>query len=80
MIKQKPSVQTELITKCLSKHIEGLEERIVQSNLPGSKVMDVEDVRRQIRYCRFVLDDTIELYKEEREFMLIEYIRLIPKR
>lgn len=73
MIKQKPSVQTELISKCLNKHIEGLEEQVIQSDLLGSKVVGVEDVRRQIRYCRRVLDAPLELCKEEKEFLLIEY-------
>ena len=73
MRKQRQAIQTELIKKCLKKHIDGLEEHIFWSNLHWKKDKDIEEARRQIEHCRRLLVNPSKISNEEKSFLISEY-------
>ncbi len=73
MRKQRQAIQTELIKKCLKKHIDELEEHIFWSNLHWKKDADIEEARRQIEHCRRLLVNPSKISNEEKSFLISEY-------
>ncbi len=73
MRNQRKAIQTELLKKCLKKHIGGLEEHINWSNLHWKKEGDIEEARKQIEHCRRLLVNPSKISNEEKSFLISEY-------
>ena len=74
MRKRKEEVQTDLLKECMQKHVEWLQGVLSASDIYERGTKDgIKDLKKQLSYCSVVLSNPLELSKEEREFLLIEY-------
>lgn len=73
--KDKKAAQTELLRRCLKKHIDRLkEDRLWGSLVPGrASKEDVEALQKQIDSCQQLLSTPEQISKEDREFLITEY-------
>jgi len=79
MRKQKQLVQAELLKKCLKRHIDFLVEQIFWSGHVAGRITKegIEELRRQVDHCHYLIGDLSKLRKEEKAFLISEYSRFI---
>jgi len=66
---EREKLEIELIKKCLQKHIASLQEHI-HWRATGH---DLEEAKRQLKHCQYMLIDPSKLNEEERAFLIAKY-------
>jgi len=73
--KDKKAAERELLSRCLKKHIDTLEEhRLWTSLIPGrASREDLETLQKQIDNCWRLLSAPEQMNKEDKQFLIAEY-------
>lgn len=73
--KDKEAAERELLSRCLKKYIDSLEEqRLWGSLIPGrASREDLETLQKQIDKCWRLLSAPERMNKEDKEFLIAEY-------